>query len=123
MTLPTDMVYQEISGERLKIPLTRQPSLNDPQTEEFVLDLIHERVKEVEGDMVVLVDACVIRFDVQNETHEFLRKTGFPVYAAPMGKSAIDENYKRYGGVSIFQQRLDRADIRFRSTLAPLHSP
>jgi pyruvate decarboxylase len=100
MTLPTDMVNEEISGERLKIPLSRHLSLNDPQTEEFVLDLIEERVKEVDGDMVILIDACVIRFDVQEEVKEFLKQTGFPVYSAPMGKTAIDENYKRYGGVS-----------------------
>lgn len=100
MTLPTDMVKQQISAERLKIPLTRQPAVNDPQTEEFVLDLIEERAKEAEGDMVVLIDACVIRFDVQNEVKEFLKATGFPVYSAPMGKTAIDESYNRYGGVS-----------------------
>ncbi|KAJ3573206.1 hypothetical protein NP233_g2580 [Leucocoprinus birnbaumii] len=101
MTLPTDMVHTEISGERLKIPLARHPAINDPQTEEFVLDLIQERVKEAGGDMVVLLDACVIRFDVQEEVKEFLKQTGFPVYAAPMGKTAIDEGYKRYGGIYI----------------------
>ncbi|KAF9454735.1 pyruvate decarboxylase THI3 [Macrolepiota fuliginosa MF-IS2] len=101
MTLPTDMVHQEISGERLKIPLTRQAAINDPQTEEFVLDLIHERVKEVGGDVVILVDACVIRFDVQDEVNEFLKQTGFPVYSTPMGKSCVNESYKRYGGIYI----------------------
>lgn len=101
MTLPTDMVHEEISGERLKIPLTRQPAINDPQTEEFVLDLIQERVKEAGGDMVILIDACVIRFDVQEEVKDFLKQTGFPVYSTPMGKTAVDENYKRYGGVGV----------------------
>jgi pyruvate decarboxylase len=95
------MVQQEISAERLKIPLTRQPPVNDPQTEEFVLELIQERVKEAGGDVVVIIDACVIRFDVQEEVKEFLKQTGFPVYSAPMGKTAIDEGYERYGGVSL----------------------
>lgn len=99
MTLPTDIVYQEISSERLNIPLARDAPLNDPHTEAFVVDLIHERVKEAEGDVVVLVDACTIRHDVRNEVKELLLATGFPVYATPMGKSAIDENYERYGGV------------------------
>lgn len=102
MTLPTDMVNEEISAERLNTPLTRQPAINDPQTEDFVLDLIQERVKEAGGNVVVLVDACVIRFDVQDEVNEFLKQTGFPVYSAPMGKTAVNENYQRYGGVSAF---------------------
>lgn len=102
MTLPTDMVNEEISTERLNTPLTRKQTINDPQMEEFVLDLIQERVKEAGGDVVVLVDACVIRFDVQDEVNEFLRQTGFPVYSAPMGKTAVDESYQRYGGVSAF---------------------
>ncbi|KXN93339.1 Pyruvate decarboxylase [Leucoagaricus sp. SymC.cos] len=101
MTVPTDMVHQEISGERLKIPLTRHTAPNDLQTEEFVLDLIQERVREAEGDLVVIVDACVIRFDAQQEVKDFLKATGFPVYSTPMGKTAIDESYNRYGGVKI----------------------
>ncbi len=104
MTLPTDMVNEEISTERLNTPLTRHPSINDPQTEEFVLDLIQERVKEADGDVVVLIDACVIRFDVQGEVTDFLKRTGFPVYSAPMGKTAVDEHYERYGGVSAFHR-------------------
>lgn len=96
------MVYQEISSERLGIPLSRATPMNDPLTEEFVINLIHERVKEAQGDVVVLVDACTIRHDVKDEVKELLLATGFPVYAAPMGKSAIDENYERYGGVRLF---------------------
>ncbi|EKM79422.1 hypothetical protein AGABI1DRAFT_113984 [Agaricus bisporus var. burnettii JB137-S8] len=101
MTLPTDMVYEHISAERLKIPLARHPAINDVETEDFVLDVIEERVKEAGGDVIILVDACVIRFEVQDEVNDLLRSTGFPVYATPMGKTAIDESYERYGGVYI----------------------
>ena len=104
MTLPTDIVYQQISSERLKIPLSRTLHPNDPETEAFVINLIHERVTEARGDVVVLVDACVIRQGVRKEVVDFLHKTGFPVYATPMGKTAIDENDKRYGGVQIVSQ-------------------
>jgi len=98
--LPTDMVLQEISSERLHIPLSNAPPPNLPAKEEFVIETINQRVKEAEGDVVVLVDACVIRHGVRNEVKEFLKETGFPVYATPMGKTAVDENYSRYGGVS-----------------------
>jgi pyruvate decarboxylase len=99
LSLPTDLVFKDISAERLKIPLARNPPNNDAQVESFVLDLICEQFEQAAGDVVVLVDACMIRHDVREEVNELLRKTGFPVYAAPMGKTAVDENYERYGGV------------------------
>ena len=69
-----------------------------------MINLIHERVTAVGGDAIVLVDACVIRQGVRKEVVDFLHETGFPVYATPMGKTAIDENHKRYGGVQIVSQ-------------------
>ncbi|KAF9565691.1 pyruvate decarboxylase THI3 [Agrocybe pediades] len=101
LMLPTDMVLQEISSERLQIPLSNAPPPNAPTKEEFVIETIHERVKEADGDVVVLVDACVIRHGVRKEVKEFLKETGFPVYATPMGKTAVDENYNRYGGIYV----------------------
>ncbi|KAF5338902.1 hypothetical protein D9611_008753 [Ephemerocybe angulata] len=101
LTLPTDFVQQKVSSERLHIPLARIVIQNEPQTEEYVVDQIEQRVKEVDGDVVVLVDACVVRYDVKAELMAFLEATGFPVYAAPMGKSAIDETWKRYGGIYV----------------------
>lgn len=100
LALPTDMVLQKVSTERLSIPLSRTQPPNDPQTEEYVVDQIYQLVKEAEGDVVVLVDACVVRHDVKKEVAQLLKETGFPVYAAPMGKTAVDENNPRYGGVS-----------------------
>ncbi|KAH9480463.1 Putative pyruvate decarboxylase C3G9.11c [Psilocybe cubensis] len=101
LNLPTDMVNVEISSERLKIPLSHRPPSNPEQEEEFVIELIEERVKEAEGDVVVIVDACVIRHDCREEVKKFLKDTGFPVYATPMGKTAVDENYERYGGIYV----------------------
>ena len=104
LTLPTDMVYQQISSDRLKIPLSRTLLSHHPKTEDFVINLIHERVTAAGGDVIVLVDACVIRHGVRKEVVDFLHETSFPVYATPMGKTAIDENDKRYGGVQIVSQ-------------------
>lgn len=73
---------------------------NDPAVEDYVLDLIAKQVEAAAGDVVVLVDACSVRHDVREELHTFLLQTGFPVYSAPMGKTAVDENYPRFGGVS-----------------------
>ena len=56
---------------------------------------------------VVLVDLGAIRQDVIKEVDDLLEKTGLPVYATPMGKTAIDETYERYGGVSVQESVLD----------------
>ncbi|GLB38474.1 putative TPP enzyme family protein [Lyophyllum shimeji] len=99
LSLPTDLVNEKIDSERLRIPLSRNQPQNDPQVECYVLDLIANLVNDAHGDVVVLVDACTIRHDVRGEVGELLKKTGFPVYAAPMGKTAVDETYERYGGI------------------------
>lgn len=112
LALPTDLVFEEISSERLSIPLSRHPASNDEQVEAFVLDLITKHIEEAAGDVVVLVDACAIRHDVRKELDELLKKTSFPVYATPMGKTAVDENYERYGGVSSFIDCCIRLDLR-----------
>ena len=97
--LPTDLVNEKISSDPLRVPLSRSLPSNDPQIEGFVLDLIYDKVKQANGDVVVLIDACAVRHDVRKELRDLLEVTKFPVYAAPMGKTAIDEDYERYGGV------------------------
>jgi pyruvate decarboxylase len=57
-------------------------------------------VKNANDEVVMIVDGCAIRHDVREEVNELAKKTGFPVYAAPMGKTAVSESYERYGGVS-----------------------
>ncbi|KAJ3515382.1 hypothetical protein NLJ89_g1793 [Agrocybe chaxingu] len=101
LTLPTDLVYREISSERLKIPLSHDIPFNQPEMEQAVVDLIYDRVQAADGDVVVIVDACVIRHNVRKEVDELLKATGFPVYATPMGKTAVDESYFRYGGIYV----------------------
>jgi pyruvate decarboxylase len=79
----------------------RNPPHNASNVESYVLDIICKQFEDAGGDAVVLVDACTIRHNVREEVNDFLRKTGFPVYATPMGRTAIDENYERFGGVCI----------------------
>ncbi|KAJ7640546.1 pyruvate decarboxylase [Mycena rosella] len=101
LTLPTNMVFEKISSERLKIPLSRLPPPNDPEVEAFVLDDIVKLVEESADDVIILVDACAIRHDAREEVNELILKTGYPVYSAPMGKTAVSENYERYGGIYV----------------------
>ncbi len=70
----------------------------------FVVDRISGLFKKalaLQQTVLVLVDLGVIRHDVIKEVYDLLRRTGFPVYATPMGKTAIDETYERYGGVRV----------------------
>ncbi|KAG6856421.1 hypothetical protein H0H87_004640 [Tephrocybe sp. NHM501043] len=118
MSLPTDLVSAKISTERLRTPLSRSPPHNDPQIESFVLDLIQKQFEEADGDAVVLVDACTIRHDSKGELKEFLQMTKFPVYSTPMGKTAIDENFERYGG--IYLGSISRPEIKDKVESAKL---
>ncbi|KAJ7742605.1 thiamine diphosphate-binding protein [Mycena metata] len=101
LTLPTNMVFEKISSERLKIPLSPAWPLNDPDIESFVVEEIMKLATTAQDDMVILVDACVIRHGVRDEVNDLIEKTGFPVYAAPMGKTAVSETYERYGGIYV----------------------
>ncbi|KAG6866293.1 hypothetical protein C0991_006389 [Blastosporella zonata] len=118
MALPTDLVSAKISTERLRTPLTRSPPHNDPQIESFVLDLVVKQFEQAQGDAVILVDACTIRHDTRDELKEFLEETKFPVYSTPMGKTAVDENYDRYGG--IYLGSISRPEIKDKVEAAKL---
>jgi len=118
LTLPTNLVFEKISSERLKIPLSRLPPPNDPDVEAFVLDEIIKLVEEAKDDVVILVDACAIRHDARQEVNELITKTGYPVYSAPMGKTAVSETYERYGG--IYVGSISRPDIKEKVESAKL---
>ncbi len=99
LMLPTDRVFNKIPRSRLDTPLKSNPQPNDPHTEEFVIREIQKLVEQAGSEVIILVDACTIRHDVTNETWDLIKRTGFPVYSAPMGKAAVPEDYERYGGV------------------------
>ncbi|OBZ71188.1 Pyruvate decarboxylase [Grifola frondosa] len=101
LMLPTDMAYEKISAKRLQTPLHFEPPANDAEVEGFVLDSIVKLVEEAEEDVIILIDACAIRHGVKREVEELYRRTGFPVYSAPMGKTAVNEAYERYGGIYV----------------------
>ncbi|KAI0333709.1 pyruvate decarboxylase [Cubamyces sp. BRFM 1775] len=101
LMLPTDVAYERIPAKRLQTPLSIEPPANDPEVEEFVLDEIVKLVEEAQNDVIILVDACAIRHGVKKEVEELYRRTGFPVYSAPMGKTAVSESYERYGGIYV----------------------
>lgn len=98
ITLPTDVVVKKVEGERLKKPLDLIQPQNDPEKENYVVDVVLKYLQQAKNP-VILVDACAIRHRVLDEVHEFVQKSGFPTFVAPMGKGAVDETHRNYGGV------------------------
>jgi len=101
LTLPTDIVYEKVPSGRLNTPLNKIPPPNDPEVEDWIVSEIVRLVKEVDGDVIVLIDACTIRHYVREEVDALIKKTHFPVYSAPMGKTAVSETQPRFGGVYV----------------------
>ncbi|KKY32877.1 putative pyruvate decarboxylase [Diaporthe ampelina] len=96
--VPSDMMDEKIEGARLKTPIDLSDPPNDPEKEAYVVDVILKYLYAARNP-IVLVDACAIRHRVVNEVHQLLDKTNLPVFVAPMGKGAINEQHPTYGGV------------------------
>ena len=98
ITLPTDMVEKKIEGERLKTPIDLKHPTNDPQKEDYVVDVILKSLHAAKNP-IILVDACAQRHKVLAEVHELIEKSQLPTFVSPMGKGAVNETLPTYGGV------------------------
>jgi pyruvate decarboxylase len=98
IALPTDIVQKKVEGKRLETPLdlTRPP--NDPQKEEYVVDVVVKYLHAAKNP-IILVDACAIRHGVLEEVHDLVEASGLPTFVAPMGKGAVNETHPNFGGV------------------------
>ncbi|KAJ5104111.1 hypothetical protein N7532_004640 [Penicillium argentinense] len=98
VTLPTDMIYAKVNGDRLKTPIDLSPPENDPEKEKYVVDVV---LKYLQGakNPVILVDACAIRHRALEEVRDLVEASGLPTFVAPMGKGAVNETHKNFGGV------------------------
>ncbi|UNI17353.1 Pyruvate decarboxylase [Purpureocillium takamizusanense] len=96
--LPTDMIEAKVEGERLQTPLDLTEPANEPEREDYVVDVVLKYLHAAERP-VILVDACAIRHRVLEEVHDLIEKTNLPVFVTPMGKGAVNEQHPNYGGV------------------------
>ena len=115
LELPTDLVFNKIPRGQLDTPLTRTIETTDLHVEEFVLDGIQKLAEKAGPDVVILIDACTIRHDVVEEVWDLIQRTGFPVYCAPMGKTAVAEDYERFGGVRYLCLMVPHRDLALMS--------
>lgn len=117
ITLPTDMVKKKVEGERLRTELDLSPHKNDPEREDYVVDVVLNYLTKAKSP-VILVDSCAVRHRVLDEAHELIEKSGLPTFVAPMGKGAVDETLPNFGGVYAgegsnpgVQERVEAADL------------
>ncbi|KOS17626.1 Pyruvate decarboxylase [Escovopsis weberi] len=96
--LPTDIVQAKVEGARLQTPLDLSDPKNEPEREAYVVDVVLRHLRAAKQP-VMLIDCCAIRHRVLEEVHDLIKKTQLPVFVAPMGKGAVDEEHPSYGGV------------------------
>lgn len=98
ITLPTDMVAAKVNGDRLKKPIDLSLPENNPEKEDYVVDVVLKYLQSAKNP-VILVDACAIRHRALEEVHDLVEASGLPTFVAPMGKGAVNETHKNFGGV------------------------
>ncbi|KAK3322108.1 thiamine diphosphate-binding protein [Apodospora peruviana] len=96
--LPTDMVEKKVEGQRLDTPIDLSEPKNDPEREDYVVDVVLKYLHAAKNP-VVLVDACAVRHRCLVEVRDLIKKTGLPVFVTPMGKGGVNETTSTYGGV------------------------
>ncbi|KAJ6028279.1 hypothetical protein N7540_003855 [Penicillium herquei] len=98
VTLPTDMIYAKVNGDRLKTPIDLSLPENDPEKEDYVVNVVLKYLRAAKNP-IILVDACAIRHRVLDEVHDLVEASGLPTFVTPMGKGAVNETHKNFGGV------------------------
>lgn len=98
--LPTNIGEVKVNSKDLETPIDFSLPPNDKEAEDECLSLIVETIEKAENP-IILVDACASRHNVIEQTRKLCRLTKFPVFTTPMGKSVINEDYERYGGVYV----------------------
>ena len=75
ITLPTDMVQKKVEGERLKTPIELREPSNQPDKEDYVVDVVLTYLHAAKRP-IILVDACAIRHRVGLAPSRDVRRRG-----------------------------------------------
>ncbi|KAH9210105.1 thiamine diphosphate-binding protein, partial [Leptodontidium sp. 2 PMI_412] len=117
ITLPTDIVQKKVEGKRLETPIDLHYPTNNPDKEDYVVEVVLKYLLAAKNP-IILVDACAVRHRVLEEVHDFIEKTGLPVFVTPMGKGAVNEEHPNFGGVyagdgsqPAVQERVEASDL------------
>ncbi|TPX56251.1 hypothetical protein PhCBS80983_g04647 [Powellomyces hirtus] len=95
IALPTDVAAKRITTEMK--PLDLRPTPNPQKAEDEAVEHIMKVLEKAERP-AIMIDGCSQRFHVEKEVREFIDKSGYPVFAAPMGKSTVSEFHRQFRG-------------------------
>jgi len=122
ITLPTDLVFTETSAHALEHEITveslRKEIIADCKNKDltdFVVKQIVELYKNAEKP-VILIDACAVRYGVQDLCKQLVEATNMPFFTSPMGKTALDEQHPNFSGVYIGSVSTDVVKDLFESS-------
>jgi len=95
IAIPTDV-------SRVKIEVNMKPLLkhymeSDSEIMKDALAHVLEKLNSA-SNPAIIVDACAQRFHVEEELLDFVNTSGYPVYAAPMGKGIVSEFHPHFRG-------------------------
>ncbi|KAI9346336.1 pyruvate decarboxylase PdcB [Pilaira anomala] len=95
---PLDFMLKEVQVSETQLePLKLFNKPNPKEVQEIALQKILEEIKSSQKPAII-VDGCVLRQHLTKEANEFVRRSGFPTFSAPMGKGAIDESLPNFRG-------------------------
>ncbi|SCU95865.1 LANO_0E11650g1_1 [Lachancea nothofagi CBS 11611] len=98
--IPVNMVDVILSSSLLNFPLNLDiQNRNVEVEEEFVAAVLSAMYKS--QNPAIIVDACVTRHGLIEETKQLVERTPFPVFCTPMGKGALDEQHPHFGGTFV----------------------
>lgn len=100
LALPANLVDSNVPASLLKTPLDLSLKPNEPEAQAEVIETVTDLIDKATNP-IILVDACASRHNCREEVRKLVAATNFPVYVTPMGKSAVNESNKRFGGVYV----------------------
>lgn len=98
--LPANLVDCKVPSNLLETPIDLSLKPNDPEAQSEVIQSILDLIKKA-SNPIILVDACASRHNCQQEVADIIEETHFPVFTTPMGKSTVNEDHPRFGGVYV----------------------
>ncbi|OBA24198.1 pyruvate decarboxylase [Metschnikowia bicuspidata var. bicuspidata NRRL YB-4993] len=98
--LPANLVDLNVPASLLHTPIDLSLKPNDADAQAEVIETVLKLI-ELASNPVILVDACASRHSCKKEVEQLVRKTNFPVFTTPMGKSSVNESDPRFGGVYV----------------------
>ncbi|CAO3677343.1 unnamed protein product [Rhizopus stolonifer] len=97
IAIPIDLIKLEVEIPEILAPIQTELPKNPPEVQAIALKVITDAIAKAQLP-VIIVDGCVLRQGIQKTVQEFIERSGFPTYVAPMGKGAVDESVESYRG-------------------------